>query len=377
MNKAEFQKKLVRLWMTTDGELTAPMVAKHTGAGAAELKGFLKELIAEGAITTSRNAENQLTFQVPKKPRAAQVKKLRALKAAKEAAAAKAGGGAAKAAAKPAAKKQDGAAKKAAAAERKRRAQEAAESLKDEPLTAAEMEKLMSLTASVSADMEVKREQDEKRKAAEAEHRAAQAAKQAELDELDEVTKAQPDPDPEPPDTSKKPKKKKSKKKKKSSLDKLDVALAVYEAMDDKPAVVDDDIEERKEQKPGFFARLRNKFRARDAIEIAGQAKKEIEEPKEPGKKSMLWSGGLSLLLGPLGWNYAGSFREAIPGSVVWLAFGALVGKLPLFSFVLLPAFLGGMALSGVVGLVYAWQFNKHGKRVRLFGDSDKKQLTE
>jgi hypothetical protein len=40
----------------------------------------------------------------------------------------------------------------------------------------------------------------------------------------------------------------------------------------------------------------------------------------------------------------------------------------------LLP--IAGIALpaSGIVGLVYAWQYNRKGRRTRLFGDSQKKK---
>ena len=34
------------------------------------------------------------------------------------------------------------------------------------------------------------------------------------------------------------------------------------------------------------------------------------------------------MLLGPIGWLYAGSLREAVPASAAWLAFAALASKL-------------------------------------------------
>jgi hypothetical protein len=35
------------------------------------------------------------------------------------------------------------------------------------------------------------------------------------------------------------------------------------------------------------------------------------------------------------------------------------------------------LPLSGIAGVIYALQYNRTGKRQRLFGDSDKKQLPE
>gem|GEM_PF-1114732 len=376
MDKPEFQKKLVRLWMSTDGDLTAPVIANATGATGPQLKRWLKELISEGALTTERNADNKLTFCVPKKPRAAQIKKLRALKAkrAAEAAADDTDPPAAPSEPKP----------EPAPAKPSRGMKEAEKSLEDRPLTAAEMEKLMALTAAVSKEVESKQDKEAEQR------RAAIAAKQAELAEAAAALADAPEVnlDEEPPPTpqleakakaeaKRKRGKKKSKRKDKNkkaepnALDKLDTALAVYDAIDGKPANRDD---ADKPKKRGLLARLRGKVDARDALELAGQAREELEQPAEPHEKSILLSGGLSLFMGPLGWNYAGSFRESIPASVVWLGVAAVVFKLPILSFALLPAFIAGLAVSGILGMVYAWQFNKHGHRVRLLGDGEDKK---
>jgi hypothetical protein len=111
-----------------------------------------------------------------------------------------------------------------------------------------------------------------------------------------------------------------------------------------------------------------------DALELARKArgvKDELTRPREEHEKSWLISGGASLLLGPLGWLYAGSFREAVPASLAYLLAAAIVAKLP-FMFVLMPAILVAMLVSGFVGIFYAYQFNKHGSRQRLWGDKDK-----
>lgn len=93
----------------------------------------------------------------------------------------------------------------------------------------------------------------------------------------------------------------------------------------------------------------------------------ELAKRPKAGEKSWVKSGVASMLLGPLGWLYAGSLREAIPASAAWLAFGALASKIiPLF--LLMPVMLVVMPLSGVAGVVYALQYNRKGSRQRLFG---------
>jgi hypothetical protein len=78
------------------------------------------------------------------------------------------------------------------------------------------------------------------------------------------------------------------------------------------------------------------------------------------------------MLLGPLGWLYAGSLREAIPASVAYLLVAAVISKLP---FIMWPVMMVALPLSGIAGVVYALQYNKHGSRQRLWGDKKKKEL--
>jgi len=116
------------------------------------------------------------------------------------------------------------------------------------------------------------------------------------------------------------------------------------------------------------------------ALELARKArgvKEELTRPREANEKSWLVSGGLSTVLGPLGWLYAGSFREAVPASAAYLLIATIIAKLP-FAFVFWPAIMVAALVSGVIGIAYSYQFNKHGKRQRLFGDKtdgDKKKL--
>jgi hypothetical protein len=85
-------------------------------------------------------------------------------------------------------------------------------------------------------------------------------------------------------------------------------------------------------------------------------------------QKSVVASGVLSLVLGPLGWLYAAPLREAAPGAAVF------VGLCSLLPHVLLMPLLGVMApISGVAGVYYAWRHNQTGERTGLFSDRRKK----
>ena len=114
-----------------------------------------------------------------------------------------------------------------------------------------------------------------------------------------------------------------------------------------------------------------------NALVLAKKAqgvKAELTKAPKQGDKSWVKSALASTVLGPIGWLYAGSLREAIPGTVAWLAFAAIASKLPWI--LLMPALLVLMPLSGIAGLLYAVQYNRKGTRQRLFGDKDKqKQL--
>jgi hypothetical protein len=110
-----------------------------------------------------------------------------------------------------------------------------------------------------------------------------------------------------------------------------------------------------------------------DALALAKRAhgvKKELTRAPKAGEKSWIKSGLASLLLGPIGWLYAGSLREAVPASVAWVAFMALASKIiPMV--LLMPVLLVLFPLSGIAGVVYALWYNRTGQRQRLF-DKDK-----
>lgn len=112
------------------------------------------------------------------------------------------------------------------------------------------------------------------------------------------------------------------------------------------------------------------------AIELAGKANRvKAELTKKPGKgeKSWIKSGVASMALGPIGWLYAGSLREAVPASAAWLVLAAIASKI-LPTVLLMPVLMVALPLSAIAGVVYALQYNRTGKRQRLFGD-EKKQL--
>lgn len=114
------------------------------------------------------------------------------------------------------------------------------------------------------------------------------------------------------------------------------------------------------------------------AIELAGKANKvkaELTRKPKKGEKSWIASGLASMAFGPVGWLYAGSLREAVPASAAYLVLGAIAWKLfAIFPFLIMPVLMIALPLSGIAGVVYALQYNRHGGRQRLFGDEKKQQ---
>jgi acyl-CoA reductase-like NAD-dependent aldehyde dehydrogenase len=105
------------------------------------------------------------------------------------------------------------------------------------------------------------------------------------------------------------------------------------------------------------------------ALELASKAnrvKKELQAPRKKGEKSWAASGVVSLM-GPIGWLYAGSWREAVPATAAWVGFLALASKF-LPALLMWPVFMVVMPVSAIAGVVYALQYNRSGKRQRLFG---------
>jgi hypothetical protein len=112
------------------------------------------------------------------------------------------------------------------------------------------------------------------------------------------------------------------------------------------------------------------------AIELAGKANRvrsELARKPAKGEKSWVKSAIASTALGPIGWLYAGSLREAVPAATAWVGMMFLLKFLP--TLLLMPALMVILPLSGLAGVLYAVQYNRAGGRQRLFGDKSKKQL--
>lgn len=113
------------------------------------------------------------------------------------------------------------------------------------------------------------------------------------------------------------------------------------------------------------------------ALELASKAnqvKQELARPPKKGDKSWIISGVASLALGPAGWLYAGSMREAVPAAVGWLALAIVASKiLPVF--LMMPVLMVVLPLSAIAGVVYALHYNRAGKRQRLFDGKKKTAL--
>jgi Flp pilus assembly protein TadB len=111
------------------------------------------------------------------------------------------------------------------------------------------------------------------------------------------------------------------------------------------------------------------------ALELASKAnrvKQELARKPRKGEKNWMISGGASLL-GPIGWLYAGSLREAVPATAAWLLVASVVWKI--LPFLWMPLMMVVMPLSGIAGVVYALSYNRAGKRQRLFSDKKDKAL--
>ncbi len=85
--------------------------------------------------------------------------------------------------------------------------------------------------------------------------------------------------------------------------------------------------------------------------------------------KSVVASGVLSLVLGPMGWLYAAPLREAVPGVLLYVLAASLLPH------ALLTPLIGILApLSSGAGIYYAWRHNQTGERTGLFSDKEKKK---
>jgi hypothetical protein len=84
----------------------------------------------------------------------------------------------------------------------------------------------------------------------------------------------------------------------------------------------------------------------------------------QQGDKSLIAAGALGLLTGPFGWLYAAPLREAVPAILVFLI---LCKVLPTALLMILPVLLA----SALIGALYAWKYNRTGRRSSLLSDDD------
>lgn len=97
----------------------------------------------------------------------------------------------------------------------------------------------------------------------------------------------------------------------------------------------------------------------------AASTREELAVPPAPGEKSWVKAGLGSMILGPIGWLYAGAWREAVPAAAGWIAIAYLLKILP--SILLFPVLIVALPISGIIGAMYAARYNRHGARQRMF----------
>jgi hypothetical protein len=96
-------------------------------------------------------------------------------------------------------------------------------------------------------------------------------------------------------------------------------------------------------------------------VKFGGNAAHSLLAPGGDNKKSLVASGLLSFFFGPLGWLYAGSFKEAGAVALVYFLLCAVIPHL-----LLAPLLAIAHPLSAAIGLLYAWRYNQKGERTSL-----------
>lgn len=85
------------------------------------------------------------------------------------------------------------------------------------------------------------------------------------------------------------------------------------------------------------------------------------DEPSVHDEKSLIASGALSFFFGPLGWLYAAPLKDAVPALVALVVISSVLPA------TIAASILGVVApLSAVAGVVYAYRYNKTGRRSSL-----------
>jgi hypothetical protein len=84
-------------------------------------------------------------------------------------------------------------------------------------------------------------------------------------------------------------------------------------------------------------------------------------ERTEHDEKSLVASGVLSFVLGPVGWLYAAPLKDAIPALVAVMLISSLL------PYGIAASLLGVLSpLSAAAGVIYAWRYNQTGRRASM-----------
>jgi hypothetical protein len=131
---------------------------------------------------------------------------------------------------------------------------------------------------------------------------------------------------------------------------------------------------ERSKDGPTQAAEVHKLERLRGEVDRAARGLAAPLVPSLPasrsGDKSVLASGALSFVLGPLGWLYAAPLKEALPAICIYFLICAI------FPHFLLAPLLGIInPLSALAGVGYALRHNQRGERTPLLGGGDRPAL--
>jgi hypothetical protein len=105
---------------------------------------------------------------------------------------------------------------------------------------------------------------------------------------------------------------------------------------------------------------------------IAARGVVEQALARRGGEKNVLVAGALGIF-GPLGWIYSAPLKEAIPAAIIYAVLWRVLSWIPFLGMMVVPL----LALSSILlGMVYAWQYNRNGETTPLFtGDEDRPRL--
>lgn len=99
------------------------------------------------------------------------------------------------------------------------------------------------------------------------------------------------------------------------------------------------------------------------------------DDSDDPTKKKMLWGLGLGFFLPGLGLFYSAPWVTAVLATLVVGVVVGILSYLPIIGGMLTYILVGAfMLISGILGAIYTYQYNKTGKRTRLSKGSDERR---